>query len=153
VEKLALRAQKAGVQVELEQEGDVTVTGDRERLAQVLSNLLDNALKHTPTGGRITLAAKSIAPQPGKRGTESQPHAEVTVSDTGEGIPPEDLSRIFERFYRSDKSRTRQGKGAGLGLAIAREIVHGLGGQIRAESIEGLGTRFTILLPLHVVNS
>ena len=149
-EKMALRAQQANVHLDVEHEGDVVVAGDREHLAQVLSNLLDNALKHTPSGGRVSLAARSLPAEPGKRGEQPDLFAEITVSDTGEGMPAEDLSRIFERFYRGDKSRTQTGKGAGLGLAIAREIIHAHGGQIVAESIEGLGTRFTILLPLYV---
>jgi signal transduction histidine kinase len=69
------------------------------------------------------------------------------VADTGVGIPPEDLSRLFERFYRGDKSRARGGRGAGLGLAIAKEIIQAHGGQIEAESVVGLGTKFTITLP------
>ena len=149
VEKMALRAQQANVHLDVEHEGDVVVAGDREHLAQVLSNLLDNALKHTPSGGRVSLAARSLPAEPGKRGEEPDLFAEITVSDTGEGISAEDLSRIFERFYRGDKSRTQTGKGAGLGLAIAREIIHAHGGQIRAESIVGLGTKFTIVLPLY----
>lgn len=75
------------------------------------------------------------------------------MSDTGEGIPAEDLSRIFERFYRGDKSRGTGGRGAGLGLAIAREIIHAHGGQIRAESVVGLGTRFTVTLPSYTAVS
>ena len=147
---MALRAQQAEVQLDVEHEGDMVVTGDREHLAQVFSNLPDNALKHTPSGGRVSLAARSLPVKPGKFRAQPGLFAEITVSDTGEGIPAEDLSRIFERFYRGDKSRTQRGKGAGLGLAIAREIIHAHGGQIVAESIEGLGTRFTILLPLYV---
>jgi len=146
-EKIAPRAEQAGVRLEVATEGDPVVAGDRDRLAQVISNLLDNALKHTPSGGLVTLAAKSLTQQPGKRGEQPHPNIEITVSDTGEGIPAEDLSRIFERFYRGDKSRGKGGRGAGLGLAIAREIIHAHGGQIRAESVLGLGTRFTVTLP------
>jgi two-component system sensor histidine kinase VicK len=71
-----------------------------------------------------------------------------SVTDNGPGIPPEDVGRIFERFYQVDKSRAREGRGAGLGLAIAREIVQAHGGQIRVESVEGLGTRFVVELPV-----
>ena len=150
VEKMALRAQQAGVHLDVEHEGDLVVAGDREHLAKVLGNLLDNALKHTPSGGRVSLATRSLSTEPGKREKQPGLSAEITMSDTGEGIPAEDLSRIFERFYRGDKSRTEPGKGAGLGLAIARDIIDAHGGRIRVESIEGLGTRFTILLPLYV---
>jgi two-component system sensor histidine kinase ResE len=72
---------------------------------------------------------------------------EVNISDTGPGIPPEDLARIFERFYQVDKSRKR-GRGTGLGLAISKEIIEAHGGYLRAESIQGLGTKFMILLPV-----
>jgi signal transduction histidine kinase len=150
-EKVTPRAEQAGVRLEVATEGDPVVSGDRDRLTQVISNLLDNALKHTPSGGRITLAAKSLTQQPGKRGEQPDPCIEITVSDTGEGIPPEDLSRIFERFYRGDKSRGKGGRGAGLGLAIAHEIVRAHGGEIRAESVVGLGTKFTVTLPPHTV--
>jgi two-component system OmpR family sensor kinase len=148
-DKMALRAQQVDVQLEVQAEGDVVVAGDRDRLAQVLDNLLDNALSHTPSGGRITLAARALPEEAGRRGERPPFFAEITVSDTGEGIPPEDLSRIFERFYRGDKSRGKTRRGAGLGLAIVREIIHAHGGQIKAESVVGLGTKFSIILPQH----
>jgi len=135
------------VGLELEMDGNPIVKGDRDRLAQVFTNLLDNALKHTPPGGRIMLAAKSVAEEAGRRGQDPGTLAQITVADTGAGIPPDDLSRIFERFYRADKSRTKEGQGAGLGLAIAKEIIQAHGGQIKAESVVGLGTKFTITLP------
>jgi signal transduction histidine kinase len=124
-------------------------TGDGDRLAQVFTNLVDNALKHTPEGGKVTVSAQLLTPSGVRRLRKAWPRAiEVAVSDSGEGIPPEDLSRVFERFYQVDKSRVRTGS-AGLGLAISREIVEAHGGFIKAESIVGLGTRFTIVLPLH----
>jgi two-component system OmpR family sensor kinase len=146
-EKMALRAQQGDVQLEVHSEGELVIAGDRDRLAQVINNLLDNALKHTPAGGRVTLTARPVPAQAVKRGEPPASLVEIAISDTGEGIPPEDLSRIFERFYRGDKSRGKGSKGAGLGLAIAREIVQAHGGQIKAESLVGLGTRFTITLP------
>ncbi|HUW97058.1 MAG TPA: ATP-binding protein [Anaerolineae bacterium] len=146
-EKMALRAQQADVRLEVHSEGEPVVAGDRDRLAQVISNLLDNALKHTPSGGRITLTARPLVVETVKRGEPPVSLAEVAVSDTGDGIPPEDLSRIFERFYRGDKSRGKSGRGAGLGLAIVREIVQAHGGKIGAESVLGLGTRITLTLP------
>ncbi len=147
MEKMALRAEQAEVALELEINDDPIVKGDRDRLAQVFTNLLDNALKHTPPAGRIVLAAKSVAEETRKREQEPKTLAQITVTDTGVGIPPEELSRIFERFYRGDKSRTKEGRGAGLGLAIAREIIQAHGGKIGAESVVGLGTKFTITLP------
>jgi two-component system OmpR family sensor kinase len=146
-EKARLRAQEAQVAIQVESEGDLVVTGDRDRLDQVFNNLLDNALKHTPPGGRISLAAQSVETESARPREQPPRYVEISVTDTGEGIPPEDLSRIFERFYRGDKSRTHTGKGYGLGLAIAQEIVRAHGGHIRAESVVGLGTKFTITLP------
>jgi signal transduction histidine kinase len=109
------------------------VIGDIDRLEQVFTNLLDNALKHTPPGGEITI-------------TTSQSDAyrlEVVVTDTGHGIPPEQLSHIFERFYQADTPQS----GIGLGLAIAREIVMAHGGEITVSSTVGQGTSFRITLP------
>lgn len=110
---------------------------DADRLDQVLSNLVSNALRYTPSGGRILLAAQS-APD-GIR---------LSVADNGAGIPAEDLPFVFDRFWRGDRARVRQGGGgSGLGLAIARQLVQAHGGHIRAESQPGQGTVFTIDLP------
>jgi two-component system OmpR family sensor kinase len=111
---------------------------DAARLRQVLQNLLANALRHTPSGGVITIGAKSDT------GIVC-----LAVSDTGEGIPPDHLPHIFDRFYRADPARTRDKGGAGLGLAITRAIVEAHGGRISADStgIAGEGTTFTIELP------
>jgi len=114
------------------------VLGDGDRLAQVFTNLLDNAIKHTPPGGSVTLSAKAAGSG-----------VTVTVRDTGEGIPPDELSRIFERFYQVDKSRRRDRQtGLGLGLSIARQIVEAHGGTIKADSTVGQGSTFTVWLPL-----
>jgi len=113
------------------------VMADWRRISQVLGNLLTNALRHTPPGGRVTLSARAIGGA-----------VEVTVADTGAGIPPEDLPYIFERFWRGDKSRSRAGGGSGLGLAIARQLVEMHGGKIGVESTPGQVTRFTFTLPL-----
>lgn len=137
------------------------VIGDGDRLAQVFTNLLDNALRHTPPGGEITIAAQVARDGiPPRRGT---PHpvqtnaslpavkqgsvVQISISDTGPGIPPDDLARVFERFYQIDKSRKRGG-GAGLGLAIIKEIIEAHHGSIDATSSVGVGTTFTISLPL-----
>ncbi len=111
-----------------------TVTGDPQRLRQLLAILLDNALKFTPPGGRVTVESR----RSGSRVT-------VTVTDTGPGIPPEDLPRVFERFYRADRPRSPQA-GTGLGLAIAKWIVEAHHGRISAES-PGRGARFVVRLP------
>ena len=149
VDKLVLRAQQGNIKLESQVPGDLPViTGDGDRLAQVFTNLLDNALKHTPEGGRVTVAARSLSGSSIVRRGKTWPAGiEVAVADTGSGIPPEDLGRIFERFYQVDKSRPRGG-GLGLGLAIVKQIVEAHYGMIRAESVMGLGTRFVVTLPL-----
>ena len=114
------------------------VTADAGRLDQVLSNLVANALRYTPTGGRITLAAES-----------TPTGVRISVSDTGEGITGEDLPYVFDRFWRGDRARTRAtGAGSGLGLAIARQLVRAHGGEISVESAVGQGTTFVIGLPV-----
>jgi len=146
-EKASLRAQQGQVTLRVESDDGLIATGDRDRLAQVIGNLLDNALKHTPPGGTISLSAHSMTTEPARPREEPRRVVQISVTDTGQGIPPEDLSRIFERFYRGDKSRAKDGKGAGLGLAIAQEIISAHGGHIGVESVVGLGTKFTITLP------
>jgi two-component system OmpR family sensor kinase len=117
----------------------VLVCGDKDRLKQVLVNLVGNAIKYTPAGGEVMVGV-------GKDGNR----ARLTVSDNGPGIPAEDLPYIFERFYRAEKSRTRsrEGKGFGLGLSIAYWIVRNHGGQIDVSSTEKGGTTFCVWLPL-----
>ncbi len=114
------------------------VVGDQDRLKQLLLILIDNAIKYTPESGRVTLSMMQV-----------NGWAEVRVSDTGVGIPPEDIPYIFDRFYRVDKARTRAQGGAGLGLAIAKWIVQMHDGHIRVESKVGEGTTFVMRLPLY----
>ena len=109
---------------------------DPDRMAQVLGNLISNALRYTAAGGQITLSAE-----------KEQNHVLLKVQDTGAGIDPEDLPNIFRRFYRADKSRQQNGE-SGLGLAIARSIVEAHGGSIAAASTPGQGTTFIIRLPI-----
>jgi signal transduction histidine kinase len=113
------------------------VFADRERVHQVLFNLLDNAVRFTPIGGRVTVTA---SPHNGS--------IDVAVADTGPGISAEDLSRVFERFYRVDESRSRDDGGTGIGLAIARSVVEAHGGRIWADSEPGRGSTFTFELPV-----
>ncbi len=115
----------------------ITVNGDDEMLKRTLLNLLDNAVKYTPAGGEITIVLGS-----------QNGDALIVVSDTGIGISVEDQSRIFDRFYRVDKARSRALGGAGLGLSIARWIVEGHGGSLSVESAPGRGSAFTVELPL-----
>jgi signal transduction histidine kinase len=112
------------------------VTADRRRISQVVGNLLTNALRHTPQGGCVTLSAAAMGQA-----------VEVVVADTGAGIPTEDLSYIFERFWRGEKSRSRAGGGSGLGLAIAKQLVEMHGGSIAVESAPGAGSIFRFTLP------
>ncbi len=116
------------------------VRGDAQRLNQVLINLLSNALRHTPGGGRVVVSA-------GQDSGGMDGHLRISVADTGQGIPAEDLPFVFERFYRADKSRVRASGGSGLGLAIARQIVQAHGGRIWAESRPGVGSTFFFTLP------
>jgi two-component system OmpR family sensor kinase len=139
--RFAPQSEQAGVELEVEVAASLpAVMGDADRLGQVFGNLVDNAFKYarnTPGGGRVVLLAE-----------QRDRLLVCSVTDNGPGIPAEDLPRIFERFYQVDKSRARRAGGAGLGLAIAREIVQAHGGRIWAESVEGLGSRFTVELPL-----
>ena len=112
------------------------VLADRDRLGQVLINLLDNAVKFTPEGGRIEVSAR---PSSGR--------VVLSVKDNGVGIPPEDIGRIFERFYRVGRSRDRREGGTGLGLAIAKHLTQAMGGTIEVESRPGSGTTFRVSLP------
>ncbi|MFA5316136.1 MAG: ATP-binding protein, partial [Dehalococcoidales bacterium] len=116
---------------------------DPDRIEQVIANLLSNALRHTPGGGNITLslAADSI------RGTGKE-RLVVSVRDTGEGIAPEHLPNVFERFYRAGDSRSRSEGGAGLGLAIVKQMVVAHGGQVWVESQPGRGSTFSLALPV-----
>jgi len=132
-----IRAEEKNIQLRTDIEPLPPVTGDIDRLEQVFSNLLDNALKHTPSGGKVSIVARH--PQPS--------FVKIAVTDTGPGIPGEQLRHVFERFYRADPSAGKAG--AGLGLAIARQIVLAHGGDIMAKSTLGKGTEFVVRLPVH----
>ena len=141
VEAVRPRAEAKGVSLSLEAEPSLLpqIDVDSTRIAQVLDNLLENAITHTPEGGAVSVSAHA---------TDSA--IEVTVSDTGSGIAPEDLPRLFDRFYRSDPSRDRSTGGTGLGLTIARRLVEAHGGAIEAESELSQGSRFTLRLPIRL---
>jgi signal transduction histidine kinase len=137
-EVFALRAEDAGVALDVTVQGKAVIRGDFDRLEQVMNNLLDNALRYTPRGGMVRVGCRDLQP-----GT-----LQVTVSDSGPGIPAAEVPHLFERFYRGGANQGASGrKGYGLGLAISREIVRAHGGEIWAASEEGHGTTFVFTLP------
>ncbi len=136
-EVFALRSEESGVNLDVAVQGGAHIRGDFDRLEQVMNNLLDNAFRHTPNGGAVRVGCRDL--QPGM--------LQITVSDTGPGIPVNDLPHLFERFYRGDNANGAARKGYGLGLAISREIVRAHGGEIWATSEAGQGTTFVFTLP------
>ena len=136
VNSFAQRADGLGVELDLDAPVAIDVDADRGSLVQVTMNLVDNALRHTPAAGRVTVELS-------RDGND----ALLRVRDTGIGIPFTDLGRIFERFYVVDRSRSREHGGTGLGLAIAKQLVEAQGGSLIAESIYGHGATFTVRLP------
>jgi len=135
LELAAPSIERAGLTLRTEIPATLPARADPDRLAQVLANLLSNAVRYTPAGGSITVRAER---RPGD--------LLVSIANTGEPIPPADLERVFERFYRVEKSRDRERGGAGIGLAIVKQLVEGSGGHVGAESRDGL-TRFWFSLP------
>jgi CheY-like chemotaxis protein/two-component sensor histidine kinase len=134
-------AKRLALHVALEPDADIVVTGDGDRLRQIVWNLLSNAIKFTPSGGRIDL-----------RLHRTDAGAEIVVNDTGQGIDPAFLPHVFERFRQADSSTARRHDGLGLGLAIVRHLVEAHGGAIRAESKGvGCGATFTVTLPIRAV--
>jgi signal transduction histidine kinase len=136
-EQMCLLAEDKGITISSNAPNEVVVEGDRARIKQVIVNLLDNAIKYTPVGGKIRLSVIACA---GK--------AVMEVEDTGIGISAEARPHIFERFYRVDKARSRELGGAGLGLSIVKSICVAHGGQVDFQSTEGVGSRFKVELPL-----
>ena len=116
--------------------GKLSARGDEERTGQILAILLDNAVRFTPKGGRITVA-----------GSRDKGKIAATVTDTGPGILPRALPRIFDRFYRAEEARTRSSDGTGLGLSIARDLVRAQNGELMAGNAEEGGAVFTLSLP------
>ncbi len=136
VEHFEPQAAKQKVQLSLEVSTPLTLKADPDRLAQVLNNLLENALRHTPEGGSIQLRLESHDQQ-----------AKISVQDSGAGIPPEALPNIFNRFYRADASRSRASGGSGLGLAIVKAMVELHGGRVEASNSDSGGAVFSLYLP------
>jgi signal transduction histidine kinase len=135
IDLAAPSAERAGLRLDADMPSPLPARADADRLAQVLANLLSNAVRYTPAGGVITVRAER---RPGD--------VLVSVSNTGGGIPAEDLDRVFERFYRVEKSRDRAHGGAGIGLAIVKQLVESFGGRVGADSRDGL-TRFWFSIP------
>ncbi|MDP2952806.1 MAG: ATP-binding protein, partial [Chloroflexota bacterium] len=134
-------AEEKGISVKLDIAPDVPpALADGDRIAQLLRNLLSNALRYTHQGGSITVSLKPAQALP-------QGGLEVIVTDTGEGIPPQALPHIFDRFYRVDSSRSRATGGAGIGLAVVKGLVETQGGQVWAESTPGQGSAFHFTMP------
>lgn len=141
VSRMGRRAEEAGLQLVSRIPSVLPlVSGDPDRLQEVFLNLVQNAIQYTPEGGTITVSAESRA----DRGVVG-----ISVADTGIGIPASDLPRIFERFYRVDKARSRASGGTGLGLAIVKHIIELHQGRIEVSSTVGQGTQFTVWLPQH----
>lgn len=136
VERVRSRAEEAGVELTLDLT-DVEVAGSRRDLAIAIRNLLDNAIRHTPSGGKIGAELEVMGEE-----------AVLRIEDTGEGIPTRDVERVFERFYRVDNARSRATGGTGLGLAIVKHVVESHGGIVGVESELGAGSTFTVRLPV-----
>ena len=137
VHALQPAANKAGLTLDADIPASILLTGDESKLSQAVYNLIDNAIKYTPAGGRVSV-----------RLTAQQHEAVLTVQDNGIGIPQEDVKLIFDRFYRVDKARSRATGGTGLGLSIVRQMVQLHDGDIRVTSAPGEGSVFTVTLPL-----
>jgi heavy metal sensor kinase len=142
VQSMQPLAAQRGVELTEQLQPNAFVSGDQTRLTQLLINLVDNALRYTPSGGRVSVVV-----------TEQDGWVNLRVADTGVGIAAEHVPHLFERFYRADPARARSDGGAGLGLAIAQWITHAHGGQISVDSELGRGTTFSVRLPLAQVGA
>jgi signal transduction histidine kinase len=136
---IAPQLEAKGLRWESRVPGHLVATADREKVQQVLINLLGNAVKFTPDGGRVAVEAAPSGDTPGA--------VQLTVSDTGFGIPPDKLDSIFEPFVQVDASHTRVTEGSGLGLSISRDLARGMGGELTVRSTVGEGSTFTLRLP------
>jgi two-component system phosphate regulon sensor histidine kinase PhoR len=136
------------------------VRADREGFREILDNLVDNAIKYTPEEGRVTVAWKGGGARIEEQGSSGEPSIQqpstlnpqpstliLSISDTGIGIKPADRERVFERFYRVDKARSRELGGTGLGLSIVKHLAQSFGGRVAVESVPGQGSTFTVELP------
>jgi two-component system, OmpR family, phosphate regulon sensor histidine kinase PhoR len=136
VTALGSRAAEKKLALEVAVPGELSVAGERPAVEQILTNLVDNAIKYTPEGGTVRISAEA-----------RDKTVQIVVADTGAGIPEEHLPRLFERFYRVDDARSREAGGTGLGLAIVKHLAMANGGDVKVESQLGRGTRFLVSLP------
>jgi two-component system phosphate regulon sensor histidine kinase PhoR len=133
---LQVKAEAKSITLEKTMPGGLSASAERAAVEQILTNLVENAIKYTPSGGKVSVSAET-------RGQRTR----ITVADTGPGIPSEHLPRLFERFYRVDDARSRDIGGTGLGLAIVKHLVLANGGDVSVESESGRGSRFIVTLP------
>jgi signal transduction histidine kinase len=146
IDEFIVNAHKKNIQLNLKSSAVLPqIKIDSRRIEQVISNLLSNAIRHTPEGGQVTVSLDLAGPQSGSE----KVNLIISVSDTGEGIPPEHLPHLFERFYRVESSRSRSEGGVGLGLAIVKQMVQAHGGQVWVESQVGHGSTFFVSLPIN----
>jgi signal transduction histidine kinase len=138
-ESVQVLAEAQGVAMECKSVVPITIHGDRAHLRRLLLNLIDNAIKYTPAGGRVTLTLQ-----------REGPWSALHVADTGIGLTREELEQIFQRFYRAPAAVDQGKEGSGLGLCIARSIAEAHGGHIQVESAPQQGSTFSVFLPLHV---
>ena len=153
VSSLAAKADAEGIEVINAAPSDAMVYADARRLEQMLTNLVDNAIKFNRPNGQVSIKHESVAFVDGERAGGGRPSSvirpsdRIIVEDTGEGIPSQHLERLFERFYRVDRARSREMGGTGLGLAIVKHLALAHGGEVTVESKLGKGSTFTIELP------
>ncbi|TCC04076.1 sensor histidine kinase [Kribbella soli] len=139
VDRCRIDAEDRDIKIVVKTEPELEVLGSEDQLAMAIGNLVENAINYSPDGTRVAVAAHPIGDL-----------VEVTVSDQGVGIPSSDLERVFERFYRVDRARSRETGGTGLGLSIVKHIASIHGGDVRVWSVEGQGSTFTVRLPLRL---
>lgn len=143
IEVLSPEASRKGIAMELEAAEELFMEADEDRFGQILRNLIQNSINYTPEGGHVKVSALLV------HGTaEEEDQIRITVADTGIGIPKKDMPRIFERFYRVDKARSRSSGGTGLGLSIVKHLTELHHGSIRVESTVGVGSKFILELPV-----
>jgi two-component system, OmpR family, phosphate regulon sensor histidine kinase PhoR len=147
IQMVSRAAEQKKITLEFFSEEELYLEADEDRLQQILMNLISNGISYTPEGGKITIRTEAFTVDQTEHADEHD-CIRITIADTGIGIPKEDLPRIFERFYRVDKARSRSSGGTGLGLSIVKHLVELHHGSIRVESEVGMGTRFIIVIPV-----